>query len=235
MSLAKIFGSAGKGDDDHWITVSDLMSGLMVIFLFIAITYIRPIVETQNTIKEIVVAWKESEVDIHNALEKEFARDLIRWNAVIDKDTLSVQFKAPDVLFDPATSDLKPEFRQILSDFFPRYATVLHGFRQAIAEVRIEGHTSTEWIGTPSRDDAYFRNMALSQARTRSVLQFCLGLPDIRDLKRWAQDSITANGLSSSRPILRNGIEDKTASRRVEFRVLTKTKEQIVRILETIR
>ncbi len=229
-----MFGMKSRTDDEHWISVSDLMAGLMVIFLFIAITYIRPIVEVQTQIRAIVVAWNESEVKIHEALKSEFKDDLPRWNAELDRKTLSIRFKAPDVLFDAATSKLKEDFKVILEDFFPRYLKVLRIFRRAIAEVRIEGHTSSEWIGAQSDDEAYFRNMALSQARTRSVLEFCLNTIPSRRLKNWAREYITANGLSSSQLILDNGHEDRVSSRRVEFRVRTNTKEQIVRILETV-
>lgn len=224
--------SAEEGE--QWLSVSDLMAGLMVIFLFVAITYIRPIVETQNKIREIVVTWNAAEVDIHRALENEFRNDLKRWNAELDGKTLSIKFKAPEVLFDPSTAELKPDFKKILREFFPRYIAILFNFRHAIAEVRIEGHTSSEWIGAKSADEAYFRNMRLSQARTRSVLEYCMALEEIEHQKTWTLALLTANGLSSSKPIIVQDIEDKEASRRVEFRVRTNAKEQIVKILETV-
>lgn len=229
-----LFGRSRKTDEEYWVSVSDMMAGLMVIFLFIAITYIRPIVETQSKIREIVVTWQESEVEIHDTLNEEFKDDLPQWGAVLDRETLSIRFKSPDVLFASATAEIRPKFSRILDDFFPRYLHVLEKFRGSIAEVRLEGHTSSEWDGAETADEAYFRNMDLSQARTRTVLEYCLGLPSVRPSRSWARSLITANGLSSSRLILRGSREDSVASRRVEFRVLTNTKEQIVRILETV-
>ncbi len=234
MTMEKLFGRRSSSDDEHWMSVSDLMAGLMVIFLFIAITYIRPIVEIQAKIRNIVVAWKDSEVEIYAALNEEFEADLFRWRAELDQNTLSIRFKAPDVLFASATATLKPEFKRILDDFFPRYLDVLYQFKGAIAEVRLEGHTSSEWEGASTKDVAYFMNMELSQARTRAVLEYSLGLPLVDPYKEWARKLITANGLSSSRLILQDSREDKIRSRRVEFRVRTNTKEQIVRVLETI-
>ena len=234
MALEQILGRGSRSDDEHWISVSDLMAGLMVIFLFIAITYIRPVVETQNRIRDIVVAWKDSEVEIYKELQREFKEDLPRWHAELDRETLSIRFRAPDVLFDAGTANLQPEFRSILDDFFPRYLKVLHEFQDAIAEVRIEGHTSSEWEGAADDDEAYFRNMALSQARTRSVLEYALGLPLVAPFKEWAQAHLTANGLSSSQLVYRSSQEDKIQSRRVEFKVRTNSKEQIIRVLETI-
>lgn len=229
-----LFGRQPGGDDEHWLSVSDMMAGLMVIFLFIAVTYIRPIVELQGEIRKIVEAWQESEVRIHEALEDEFEEDLPRWQAGLERDTLSIRFNAPEVLFDPATADLKPEFREILADFIPRYFEVLNRFGNGIAEIRIEGHTSSEWEGARTEDEAYFRNMELSQARTRAVLEYAFQLPEIESSAGWARQLITANGLSSSQLVVRDGREDKIGSRRVEFRVVTKTKERVVDVLEAL-
>ena len=231
----RLFGQGSRTGDEHWISVSDMMAGLMIIFLFIAITYIRPIVEVQSQIREIVVAWQDSEVEIHKSLNEEFKYDLPRWAAELDRETLSIRFKAPDVLFASAAAELRPKFKRILEDFFPRYLLVLERYRNTIAEVRLEGHTSSEWDRAETEDEAYFHNMELSQARTRAVLEYCLGLQSVRPSRKWARKLITANGLSSSRLIFRGSREDSVASRRVEFRVLTNTKEQIVKILETVQ
>ena len=234
MSVDRVFGMNRRSEEEHWISVADLMAGLMVIFLFIAISYIRPIENTQDTIRTIAAAWNESEADIYAALKQEFRGDFSRWNAELERETLTVRFKAPEVLFDKATPDLKPKFREILSSFFPRYLRVLEVFRDAIEEVRVEGHTSSIWEGAVSAEDAYFKNMELSQARTRSVLEFALQLPASEPFREWASRHLTATGLSSSRPILNGGVEDRAKSRRVEFRVRTNAKRQVVKIIETL-
>lgn len=94
MSVDQLFGGNRRSEEGHWISVADLMAGLMVIFLFIAISYIRPIENTQDTIRTIAAAWNESEADIHAALEKEFRDDFSRWNAELERETLTVRFKA---------------------------------------------------------------------------------------------------------------------------------------------
>ena len=233
MSIARVFGRSER-DEGHWISVADLMAGLMVIFLFVAISYIRPIENTQATIRTIVATWNDMEADIHAALRDEFRDDLERWNAELERETLTIRFNAPEVLFDTATPELKPKFRAILSDFFPRYLRVLRGFKEAIEEIRIESHTSSIWRGAVNTEDAYFKNMALSQARTRSVLEFGLLLPAAEPFREWARRHLTATGLSSSRSILTDGAEAPARSRRVEFRVRTNAKRQIVKIIETL-
>lgn len=142
------------------------------------------------------------------------------------------------MLFDTGKAVLKPQFISILSDFFPRYVRVISGdkYRDSIEEVRIEGHTSTIWSGQVSSDDAYFRNMELSQSRTRSVLQYVLLLPQLADEKKWLTAHVTANGLSSSRPRLNaDGTENREASQRVEFRVRTNAEARIDEILKAAR
>jgi outer membrane protein OmpA-like peptidoglycan-associated protein len=228
-------GRGAVESEDHWISVSDLMAGLMILFMFIAITYIRPVVTERDRIKEIAVTWQEGEVKLHEELEKEFRNDLTRWNAELDKNSLTVRFRAPEVLFDPGSPRLKPEFQSILNDFFPRYVAVLSRFEDNIEEIRIEGHTSSEWEREADQERAYFRNMDLSQARTRAVLEHCLNLSNILDRRSWLREKLTANGLSSSKLIVgTDGQEDRSRSRRVEFRVRTNAKDQIVRILEAV-
>ena len=235
MAIEQLLGGNSSSEEEHWISISDLMAGLMVIFLFIAITYIRPIVETQNKVSDIVVAWSDSEIKIYDALHQEFKDDLRNWHAVLDRESLSIRFMAPDVLFQSGTADLQPKFMLILDDFFPRYLNLLNKFRASIDEIRIEGHTSSVWEEAASEDEAYFHNMALSQARTRIVLQYVLSLNDVASLKKWARAHITANGLSSSQLVFDGLKEDRARSRRVEFRVRTNTKQQILRVLETIK
>ena len=230
-----VFAVRHECDDEHWISVSDLMAGLMVIFMFIAISYIRPVQDERDTVRDIAVAFQEAEENLYRALWKEFQDDLPRWGASLDRKTLSIRFKAPEVLFDAAQVTLKERVKEIIADFFPRYIAVLLKFQKNIAEVRIEGHTSSEWAETSSKDEAYFNNMKLSQGRTREVLAYSLSLPDVEPRKVWIIKKLTANGLSSSQVIINNGSEDKDLSRRVEFRVRTNAKRQMVRILETTR
>lgn len=229
-------GRRAEGDSgEAWLSVSDLMAGLMVIFLFIAISYIRPVLLTQDQIRSIVTAWNNSKTQIYEALDAEFARDLERWDAELEPDTLIVRFRSPEILFEVNKAELRDRFKNILSDFFPRYLSVLHRFSQNIEEIRIEGHTSREWAPSTPELEAYFNNMKLSQERTRAVLEFVLRSPVTLESHAWAKPLITANGLSSSHPILKEGVEDVERSRRVEFRIRTNAEEQIERVLSTIQ
>ena len=220
-------------EGEHWLSVSDMMSGLMVIFLFIAITYMMQISEDRNQLVEIAVTYEKTKVAIYEQLQIEFKDDLKKWNAEIDKQSLAFRFQEPDVLFNVGEAEIKDKFKVILDDFFPRYIKILKQYQPDIEEIRIEGHTSSEWSKNSVADDkTYFLNMALSQNRTRATLEYCLMLPDISIERAWIKQILTANGLSSSKPILVNGVEDIVHSRRVEFKVKTNSETQILKILQ---
>lgn len=325
--MQNLFGRSKSGEtDSEWLSVSDLMSGLMVIFLFMAILIIRSLPEEQQRVqeerqqlderqrqleeerrqlldqqmqwveqrgqreqweerrkrleeeqkqvtekqeqataqqqrlaerqaeleaererfaeerkrlderqqrvREIVIVWRE---EIHDALEKEFKDDLPRWNAELLED-LRIRFKGPNVQFALGDSAIPPKFKADLAEFFPRYILVLSSDKlwDKIEEIRIEGHTSSEWKkGTPPMQ-AYLNNMRLSQDRTREVLKYVLSLDNLSPENRdWARPLMTANGLSSSKLEKdAEGNENKTASRRVEFQVRSKAHREVIKILE---
>lgn len=301
----------------HWLTISDLMSGLMIIFIFIAISFMRSTylekekvkkIEIQyeelilkdksldeairelNEIKEkndvlqlekdklteklaqldnfnavldekekisqeltqirgIAEAYQNNQLAIYEALKKVFPDDELsedKLNAEIDKKTLTFIFKSSDSLFDNASANLKEKYKQALTVFFPKYIQAILPYKDSISEIRIEGHTSSEWNVFPKEIKnkdmdikdlyGYFGNMNLSQDRTNSVLNYVLN--DLRteipnEYRKWLRDHTAAVGLSSSKPILdENGNEDKNKSRRVTFRIITNADSKIQQILQ---
>ena len=222
----------------HWIPLSDLMTGLMVMFLLIAVCYMVRVEADADSIKTVAVAYNETRDALFEDLRREFSPDLPRWHAQLIKADLTLRFTEPDILFAEGSSELKPAFKGILDDFFPRYVRILRSpkYREAISEIRIEGHTSSDWTGAATRDEAYLHNMELSQARTRSTLLYVLKLAQVGADVDWLRGLVTANGLSSSRPILAaSGAEDAARSRRVEFKIRTDAETRIAKILEVTR
>ena len=218
----------------HWIPLSDLMTGLMVMFLLIAVCYMIRVEGDTGRIRTVAVTYSET----RDALYEELRKLAPKWHAQLIKADLTLRFSEPDILFSPGSSELKPAFKDILSDFFPRYVRILRSpkYRDAISEIRIEGHTSSDWTGAASPDDAYLHNMELSQARTRSTLLYVLMVPQVRGDLDWLRRLVTANGLSSSRLILdASGKEDAARSRRVEFKIRSDAETRIEKILEVTR
>jgi outer membrane protein OmpA-like peptidoglycan-associated protein len=221
--------------DAHWIPLSDLMTGLMVMFLLIAVVYMMRVEAESSSIKEVAIAYNQVRDELYADLESEFQADLPKWKAELNKADLAVKFTEPEVLFASGSSELRPEFKSILDDFFPRYIKILTSdkYRGSVTEVRIEGHTSSEWYNGATDRFAYFQNMALSQERTRSTLKYVMSLPQSSPQEGWLREHLTANGLSSSKLVLdAEGREDSPRSRRVEFKVRTDAETRIARILE---
>lgn len=213
-----------NNEDNEWLSVSDLMSGLMILFMFIAINMI---LETQKVAK----TYQENQQGIYYALLTEFEKDLSQWGAEIDPKTLTFTFNSPDILFETGQSTLKPHYQQILANFFPRYMRVVNQYQHSINEIRIEGHTSSEWSEGRGSDFAYFENMRLSQDRTRAVLNYVYHLNSVAEYRPWIKENLAAVGLSSAK-IIKNEQqqEDKAKSKRVTFRILTNADEQIQKI-----
>jgi outer membrane protein OmpA-like peptidoglycan-associated protein len=214
--------------EDHWISVSDLMAGLMMIFLFIAISYMIKV-------KEIATTYTRIQKQLYYDLQQEFKADLPIWKASIDSETLAIRFVEPKILFKKGRHEINSTFKKILDDFFPRYINILKNekYKNEISAIRIEGHTSSPGLKNQTKDEAYFYNMKLSQDRTRSVLQYVLMLSTIKVDKNWIKNTLTANGLSSSKLILnKNNRENYILSRRVEFRVKINAEKRIRKIAE---
>ncbi len=242
--IEKLFNRQAQETEEHWVSISDVMAGLMVIFLFIAISYMvnanqktERITDLKVKVANLIDAYRNLQRALSEDLQREFESDLVNWTGYLDMETLSIRFKKPFTQGDAAVPN---SFESVLHNFFPRYIAILTKpeYKDNIAEIRIEGHTSSEWHHEATLDEAYFNNMELSQNRSRNVLRYVLAIKNrkISQNKAWIMENMTANGLSSSQPILVSLgellVENKEESRRVEFRVVTKSEKLIDEIKE---
>ena len=221
-----------KSSQSHWIPLSDLMTGLMMIFMLLTAMYMLRVEQTTTL---IVQEHQKTKAELVRALQETFKDDLKQWDAKFLGD-MTLRFNNPEVLFATGKSELKPEFKAILVSFVPRYISIINDpkFKSAIKEIRIEGHTSPFWTGATT-EQAYFNNMALSQSRTLATLEFILKMPEIQTNADWMKAHLTANGLSSSKPILKSNNEiDEKASQRVEFRIVTNAEDSLDKIADSI-
>ncbi len=213
-------GSAG----DFNLSISDMMSALCAIFVLLCLGIILQL-------KQISENYINKKDLIYEKLNEEFYDDLIKWNAEINKENLSIRFKDPDVLFVVNKADLQNSYKKILDDFFPRLLKVVNEYEDLIEEIRIEGH-SAEAVqaiksGIITERQDYEEGMELSQSRTRSVLSYCLNDTKYPKENEWIREKIVAIGYSKSRPVKIDGMIDWDASRRVEFRIKLNSEEEI--------
>ncbi|CAC9504239.1 hypothetical protein BPUTSESOX_2213 [uncultured Gammaproteobacteria bacterium] len=219
----------------EWISISDMMAGLMMVFLFIAVLFMSEVQKEQKVIKEIAESYQNIQQQLYRDLNQEFKEELEIWDAEILEDN-TIRFKSPEVLFDTNSSELKVLFMTVLDDFFPRYLDILtnNKYKKQIKEIRVEGHTSSIWKNA-TREQSYINNMSLSQNRAKSVLAYSYNITSATNNKAFLENVFRANGMSFSKLIKENGEENIQASQRVEFRVITKAEEKIYEIINKLQ
>ena len=213
-----------------WMSVSDLMTGLMVIFLFVAIAYMIQVDENQS----ILIEYVETKAKLHDKLVEAFAEDTAKWQMQVGKD-LSMKFNNPEVLFASGSYQITDSFKVILDEFIPRYLGILledTSLHNKIREIRIEGHTDN--VPAPQfGNDPFMSNVKLSQLRSYSVLEYIKDMPSYQEYSDKQRTMLefwfTSNGLSYGKSLDSDGYYtalsdkpiDKDRSRRVEFRIVT--------------
>jgi outer membrane protein OmpA-like peptidoglycan-associated protein len=223
--------------DENYIAFSDVMTCLMIIFLFIAISYIMEVFSAN---------FKKDE--IYNTITDQMINQLNRQNVKLGKD-LSLKFinqgtNDSDVLFEFGSAEMTNSFKRKLDSIWVPYQNIItqDTFLNYISEIRIEGHTDT-FPPRISKQNSFEYNLNLSSLRAQSVLHYvqnmdCYIKLDSRKKER-LQFLMTANGMSYSRALNDSGqiayssklkSINQSKSRRVEFRIVT-TNEKLIQNL----
>ncbi|MCV6608728.1 MAG: OmpA family protein [Campylobacterales bacterium] len=206
-----------------------MMSGLMLVFLFIAIGFMIEVESEKKQMEDVAKSYRDDKVNLNEAIYEEFENDLEKWEATVTKDNRIV-FHSPKVLFEINQSKIKDEFKTVLEEFFPRFLSIITAkeFKDEIVEILIEGHTSDEWGKSSSKEEIYLKNMELSQKRAFKVLSYCYSLESKRVINNrdWIEKTFRANGMAFAK------LEDREKARRVEFVVRLKSEEKLYKILK---
>lgn len=164
-----------------------------------------------------IQAAAEQEGELVATLKRELDEIVASFDGYID-DTGAIIL--PDnVLFEQGKARITPRLARFLFRACAPWLDALKESGVDIAEVKIEGHASSEWRSDSSPRQAYLGNLDLSQRRSQVVLRNCLDLVPDQEVLDWARKHLIAVGYSSVRPVVRDGTEDKVASRRVVFSV----------------
>jgi outer membrane protein OmpA-like peptidoglycan-associated protein len=208
-------------DQEHWIPLSDLMTSLAFFFMAIAIAYIVQSQAHKDAYIDPADALRTTRLELYHALSAEFDADFARWHATLTPD-LKISFQSPDVFFETGSADLSPKFKRILGNFFPRYLKILEKpeFHDSVRELRIDGFASRSDFPGLSEMDSFIANMTLSQERSTSSLNFLVHLSRPKSDNDWLLAHVSANGFSSSHPLLEAGRESISGSQRVEFNIV---------------
>ena len=89
-----------RSQEDHWIPLSDLMTGLMMIFMLVAIVFMIQVrrdedklVASQQKVKDVALLYTDLRAQLYKDLQSEFKDDIGKWHASITPD-LAVRFRS---------------------------------------------------------------------------------------------------------------------------------------------
>ena len=131
---------------------------------------------------------------------------------VVDEETGQITF-GEKTMFDVDSFELKPEAKQMLKVFIPRYIEAIYkDYGDYVSKIVIEGHTDD--VGS------YIYNLDLSQKRAYSVAEFMVG-EEIGNYKY--KDKLTKDIMAVGRSeavLIKNNDNsiNRDASRRVEIK-----------------
>ena len=170
--------------------------------------------EAASTASQRLAEAAEAEEGLVAMLNRELGDDIRAAGGEIRSDGTIIL--PQNVLFDAGSDRIRnPQF---LRDFCAPWVRTLKSSNLDIAELKIEGHASSE--GQPGQDASrsYLYNLDLSQRRAQNALQVCLAGLNIPEVMDWARGRLSSTGYSSARLVTNeDGSENRQASRRVEF------------------
>ncbi|MDQ7023746.1 MAG: hypothetical protein Q9M97_09760 [Candidatus Gracilibacteria bacterium] len=131
-----------KDNSALWISMSDMMTGLMLIFLLIAVSFMYQIQEKQKDKDKILIDYNESNLQLYKELKNTFSEKQENWGMKINSD-LEINFNKKDINFETDKYILPENFKNILEEFLPKYLNIINNkkYSNKIKEIKILGHT----------------------------------------------------------------------------------------------
>jgi outer membrane protein OmpA-like peptidoglycan-associated protein len=208
---------ASSGDGTFSTAMTDLMTSLAVIFILLLVVYLnRSYQETREGSQNNLIAIKET-------LDKRLHPKNItcEYNAKKDPLSCTIRVGGDKLQFDSNQATLKPQGKDFLGFLTPHLTAVLctKPNQSNVESVFIQGFTDSD-----GHDE---QNLQLSQQRAFSVMQHVLNGTHLASKQRECLLDLSSTNGRGRRELLRNqqGDEDKTASRRVEFKIRVKSFE----------
>ena len=204
-------------DNIFWVTMTDLMTALVLVFMVLFFyTYMTSSYEK-----------------IHDKLEQKKATEALeetlkKQNINADIDVSGVVKISDLELFDINSYELSEKGKKYLDKFAPAYLNSIFSneyLKENVSQIIIQGHTDSQTFkGKFSDDEQYMKNMELSLKRAYEVANYMTNTPYNKNNGNKLRKMIIVEGASFSSPVLVNGKEDFAKSRRVELKVVMKSK-----------
>lgn len=198
-----------EGESPFWISFSDLMSALMVLFLVVMAVTLIAVTKSVTAEEEAKI---QREKDIREVMTR-IKRDSALKNVNVDESTYRIDL-GEVVRFESGDFSIKTDAAKFLRDYIPVLlsAKSTPEGEKWMRRVVVEGFTD--------QDGTYLYNLGLSLNRSRSVVCTLFGRPSVDERPltehqlRQIQELFLVGGYSF------NSIrQDKAASRRVELKI----------------
>ncbi|MGL4500775.1 MAG: OmpA family protein [Planktothrix sp.] len=185
-------------DSGVYLSIGDLMSGLLMFFALLFITVMVQLKQVQDRVSEL----PQQLIAVLEGLPQ---------GKIIKIDQKTGDVSIPDaILFDKGSAELKPEGKKFLREFIPQYSKVIFSnpaFEDTVTRVIVEGQTSS--LG----NDQY--NMDLSLKRSLSVYNYIFSKGFTFETKSKFKTKLMAAGRGE---VEANQKIDDPRDRRVVFR-----------------
>ena len=207
----------GPEDDNgniFWVTMSDLMLGLAIIFITLFVLAMTGF--NQKSVQQ-----QRVKMEVARKIESELQKQHI--NAKIDRMTGDLKIPS-SALFEVNSYILKPEGKKFLDKLTPIYVNTIFSSQKLVDNIDsiiIQGHTDSQaFSGLKTINEQFIYNMDLSTKRANSVASYMLGAKYKPEFNEGFRHMITVEGRSFNDLIYDDkGNEDMAKSRRVEIKL----------------
>lgn len=148
-----------------------------------------------------------------------FADEIKHKQLSISKE-LNIELLDSSLYFQAGVYTLTSKQEIFIKSFGAKLIPFLMHHQESIKQLQINGHTSSEWA-KEKYTNRYLKNEKLSMQRAYSVYSTLFRSQNVTTQK-WLSGIIVGSGYSSAQKKVYNSIENKTLSRRVSFKILTK-------------
>ena len=208
-----------------WVTMTDLMMGLMMVFI---VLFIQTVLSASSD----AIATNQAQQEVVQELQEVMRANNI--DVIVESDG---SVKISDLeLFKVNSAELSSKGKEYLNKFIPMYFNLIYSnevLSNNIENIIIQGHTDSQTFkNAKTKNEQCLLNMDLSMRRAYAVSQYALNTRFDQKYAEIIRKKLVIEGRGSGNPILIDGKEDLNKSRRVELILSLKKASEVSGFLQ---